>query len=84
MAGRNAVSIRVNPAGWPGVFACGRQRRDVDQQSEAEFEQFVRDRAPALLQVAFLVTGDAHAAEDLLQAALAKPRKKSSKTAKPA
>ena len=56
----------------------------MDQQSEAEFEQFVRDRAPALLQVAFLVTGDAHAAEDLLQAALAKPRKKSSKTAKPA
>jgi RNA polymerase sigma-70 factor (ECF subfamily) len=44
----------------------------VDDRAEAEFEQFVRDRAPALLRVAFLVTGDAHAAEDLLQAALAK------------
>ena len=44
----------------------------MDDRAEAEFEQFVRDRAPALLRVAFLVTGDAHAAEDLLQAALAK------------
>jgi RNA polymerase sigma-70 factor, ECF subfamily len=44
----------------------------VDDRAQAEFEQFVRDRAPALLRVAFLVTGDAHAAEDLLQAALAK------------
>jgi RNA polymerase sigma-70 factor (sigma-E family) len=44
----------------------------VDDRAEAEFEQFVHDRAPALLRVAFLLTGDPHAAEDLLQVALAK------------
>jgi Sigma-70 region 2 len=44
----------------------------VDDRAEAEFEQFVHDRAPALLRVAFLLTDDPHAAEDLLQAALAK------------
>ena len=67
-----AGSIRVNPAVWPGVLAYGWQRRDVDQQAEAEFEQFVRDRASVLLRVALLVTGDVHAAEDLLQATSAK------------
>ncbi|PYC65677.1 SigE family RNA polymerase sigma factor [Micromonospora arborensis] len=36
----------------------------------AEFDDFVRTRSVALLRVAFLLTGDRHAAEDLLQEVL--------------
>jgi RNA polymerase sigma-70 factor (sigma-E family) len=37
----------------------------------AEFDDFVRARSGALLQVAYLLVGDRHAAEDLLQEVLA-------------
>ena len=37
-----------------------------------DFERFVAERGPRLLRVAWLLTGDAHLAEDLLQTALAK------------
>jgi RNA polymerase sigma-70 factor (sigma-E family) len=37
-----------------------------------EYEQFVRSRTPALLRSAYLLTGDQHLAEDLVQAALAR------------
>lgn len=37
----------------------------------ADFDEFVRLRASALLRVAFLLTGDRRAAEDLLQEVLA-------------
>src|SRR4051794_40845451 len=40
-----------------------------DAEAE-EFSAFVAGRSPALLRTAYLLTGDAHAAEDLLQAAL--------------
>jgi hypothetical protein len=30
-----------------------------------EFDSFVRDRTPALLRAAYLLTGDQHLAEDL-------------------
>ncbi|MFE9656985.1 sigma factor [Micromonospora sp. NPDC006431] len=36
----------------------------------AEFDDFVRTRSIVLLRVAFLLTGDRHAAEDLLQEVL--------------
>ncbi len=36
----------------------------------AEFDEFVRTRSVALLRVAYLLTGDRHAAEDLLQEVL--------------
>ncbi|NYE36039.1 RNA polymerase sigma-70 factor (sigma-E family) [Nocardioides cavernae] len=36
------------------------------------FDQFVRARGPALARTAYLLTGDHHLAEDLVQAALAK------------
>ncbi|QXE35717.1 MULTISPECIES: SigE family RNA polymerase sigma factor [Streptomyces] len=39
---------------------------------EGDFEAFVAARGPRLLRVAWLLTGDAHLAEDLLQSALAK------------
>lgn len=38
----------------------------------AEFEAFVRARTPALLRAAYLLTGDQHLAEDLVQSALAR------------
>lgn len=37
-----------------------------------DFDDFVRSRAPALLRSAYLLTGDQHLAEDLVQAALAR------------
>ena len=41
-------------------------------QVRASFEEYVRARTPALLRVAYLVTGNAHDAEDVVQAALEK------------
>ena len=38
----------------------------------AEYEQFVRARTPALIRCAYLLTGDQHLAEDLVQEALAR------------
>jgi RNA polymerase sigma-70 factor (sigma-E family) len=38
---------------------------------ELSFDQFVRTRSPALLRSAYLLTGDQHLAEDLVQSALA-------------
>ncbi|MFJ2788229.1 SigE family RNA polymerase sigma factor [Streptomyces sp. NPDC093249] len=40
--------------------------------SDGDFEAFVASRGPRLLRVAWLLTGDAHLAEDLLQTVLAK------------
>jgi RNA polymerase sigma-70 factor (sigma-E family) len=39
-------------------------------RDDAEFEQFVQGRGPALLRTACLLTGDRHTAEDLLQGVL--------------
>jgi RNA polymerase sigma-70 factor (sigma-E family) len=36
------------------------------------FDEFVRSRTPALLRLAYLLTGDQHLAEDLVQSALAR------------
>src|SRR5690242_19174717 len=36
-------------------------------QARASFEEYVRARTPALLRIAYLVTGNAHDAEDLVQ-----------------
>lgn len=44
----------------------------MDETVEREFTAFVAERAHALLHVAYALTGDQHAAEDLLQRALAK------------
>ena len=40
--------------------------------SSDEYDAFVRSRTPALLRSAYLLTGDQHLAEDLVQAALAR------------
>jgi RNA polymerase sigma-70 factor (sigma-E family) len=44
----------------------------MDPRVEQEFTEFVVHRSHALLRVAYALTGDAHAAEDLVQQALAK------------
>lgn len=42
----------------------------MDRDREAAFEEFVLGRQAALFRLAFLLTGDRHLAEDLLQSAL--------------
>jgi RNA polymerase sigma-70 factor (sigma-E family) len=44
----------------------------MDQTVEAEFTEFVAARGPVLLRAAYALTGDEHAAHDLVQGALAK------------
>jgi RNA polymerase sigma-70 factor (sigma-E family) len=44
----------------------------VNRDMEGEFTAFVADRTHALFRTAYALTGNQHAAEDLLQAALAK------------
>ncbi|WP_406319738.1 SigE family RNA polymerase sigma factor [Streptosporangium sp. NBC_01639] len=45
----------------------------MDAAEERRFREFVSTRSPALMRLAYLLTGgDQHAAEDLLQSALAK------------
>jgi RNA polymerase sigma-70 factor (sigma-E family) len=44
----------------------------VSEASRQEFDEFVRTRTPALARTAYLLTGDAHLAEDLVQTALFK------------
>ena len=60
----------------------------MDRESEADFHDFVVSRSPALLATAYLLTGDRHRAEDLLQSALVKalrhwPRIRRQGTAEP-
>jgi len=53
----------------------------VSGGSEAEFADFVEQWSPALLRVAFLLTGDRWLAEDLLQTALLKTSRRWSRIA---
>jgi len=41
-------------------------------ERDAEFEAYMSARQPSLLRTAYLLTGDRHTAEDLVQTALAK------------
>jgi RNA polymerase sigma-70 factor (sigma-E family) len=49
--------------------AAGRER---DAERDAEFAAYMTARQPSLLRTAYLLTGDSHTAEDLVQTALAK------------
>jgi RNA polymerase sigma-70 factor (sigma-E family) len=53
----------------------------VGRENEADFADFVAQWSPALLRVAYLLTGDRWLAEDLLQAALLKTSRRWSKIA---
>ena len=44
----------------------------MDEPGREEFTEFVATRSLALIRLAYVLTGDQHAAEDLLQSALAK------------
>jgi RNA polymerase sigma-70 factor (sigma-E family) len=46
-------------------------RPDVPD-TDAEFDEFVRARGPALIRAGYLLTGDQHLAEDLVQTALSR------------
>ena len=42
----------------------------MSRDSDSDFDDFVSSRGPALLRTAYLLTGDRHLAEDLMQTAL--------------
>ncbi|GAB1644634.1 SigE family RNA polymerase sigma factor [Krasilnikovia sp. MM14-A1259] len=44
----------------------------MDENERSQLTEFVESRTPALMRVAYLLTGDRHAAEDLFQSALAR------------
>jgi RNA polymerase sigma-70 factor (sigma-E family) len=44
--------------------------KHVDEHARQDFADFVAARSPELLRLAYVLTGDRHAAEDLLQTAL--------------
>jgi RNA polymerase sigma-70 factor (sigma-E family) len=46
------------------------QAQDRDAARDADFEAYMSARQPSLLRTAYLLTGDHHLAEDLVQAAL--------------
>jgi RNA polymerase sigma-70 factor (sigma-E family) len=45
---------------------------EVDMDTAADFDEFVRAKRAALVRSAYLLTGDRHLAEDLVQSALAR------------
>lgn len=77
-AGRSVrgVDADVRDAGMrdaPGTrFAADVGKAADAGKAAAQFDEFVRSRTPALLRTAFLLTGDRHLAEDLVQDALAR------------
>jgi RNA polymerase sigma-70 factor (sigma-E family) len=54
------------------VVEAGTVPAEKARDKDAEFEAYMAARQPALLRTAYLLTGDRHAAEDLVQTALAK------------
>ncbi len=44
----------------------------MDAEANQQFQEFVAARTPALIRLAYLLTGNQHSAEDLLQTALTK------------
>jgi DNA-directed RNA polymerase specialized sigma24 family protein len=44
----------------------------LNAEARREFTEFVAARTPSLMRLAYVLTGDQHTAEDLLQSALTK------------
>jgi RNA polymerase sigma-70 factor (sigma-E family) len=60
-------------AGWPpSVFKGGRLEADVNERDRQEFAEFAAAHSGALIRLAYVLTGEQLAAEDLLQTALTK------------
>ena len=55
-----------------GTGAVDGMKRSSTAAKDAEFAEYMAARQPSLLRTAYLLTGDRHAAEDLVQSALAK------------
>lgn len=66
----SAMTVSPTPAG-PLEF-CAVTRGRTDDTATDDFVEFVRARQQALVRFAYLLTSDHHAAEDLVQTALAK------------
>jgi len=58
--------------------------RGMDDGRDSAYADFVRERSHALLRSAFLLTGDQHLAEDLVQEALARTHRAWSRLERPA
>jgi RNA polymerase sigma-70 factor (sigma-E family) len=56
----------------PARQLLGQRGRTVLDDRDAEFSAYMAARQPSLLRTAYLLTGDRHTAEDLVQTALAK------------
>lgn len=65
--GERSVELVVETGASMGLDAPG-----ATSARDAEFEQYMAARQPSLLRTAYLLTGDRHSAEDLVQTALAK------------
>lgn len=62
------TEVAAQVATRTGVAIMVREARDKD----AEFSEYMAARQPSLLRTAYLLTGDRHTAEDLVQTSLAK------------
>src|SRR5258708_15722778 len=67
---RRLAACNLSAAAPVVVCELGLAGGGVDSDREAAFEAFVLGRQAALFRAAFLVTGDRHLAEDLVQGAL--------------
>jgi RNA polymerase sigma-70 factor (sigma-E family) len=64
--------LRSTGLGPPGRTGESRVSSHSSAAADDDFDTFVRSRTPALLRSAYLLTGDQHLAEDLVQSALAR------------
>ena len=62
----------VSSSVGPDELEQGHPQSRADGVAVLEFDTFVRTRTPALLRLGYLLTGDQHLAEDLVQSALAR------------
>jgi RNA polymerase sigma-70 factor (sigma-E family) len=65
------VEMRTVATDVVGTGAAGMARSST-RDRDAEFSEYMAARQPSLLRTAYLLTGDQHTAEDLVQTALAK------------
>ena len=67
----DSMRIAASSVG-PDELERGHPRTPDDRATIREFDAFVRARTPSFLRLGYLLTGDQHLAEDLVQSALAR------------